>query len=543
MTVRSFDTIVVGGGSAGCILAAELSADPAHHVLLLEHGEPAEANPETLSADGYKDAFVNDRLLFERFSTEDARWGDRRIFLGTGRGLGGSGSINGMVYTRGHRADFDAWPHGWRWDDLTPDFEALEQRLRIHRREPTEFTEACIAAAEARGFRRSEDLNDGDLAGVLGYEWMSYDGDERRSSYAAFLKPALGRPNLEVITGAAVRRVLFRGRRATGVEWLRGGERVRASATGEVVLTAGALESPRLLLLSGVGPGEALRRVGVPVVHDLPGVGQNLHDHPNVSVFFQAKEEVDFNYPQLYGFHRANHASALPAGQPDSCYVFYPARSSFREGLIRLLPNIALPPAVYGMPGARAGVRGAIDVLFRARAVRDFVARMYGVVVILGKPESRGSLTLESNDASRPARIDPGYFKSATDMETMIHGVRLARQIASAEPLKQRGNRELLPGPLARDSAGIQRFIEKNVMTTFHFAGSCRMGTGEGAVVDGRLRVRGLEGLRVADASVMPETPVSALNAPSMMIGLRAARLIAEDARHAGADANRAEAR
>ncbi|HXV37915.1 MAG TPA: GMC family oxidoreductase N-terminal domain-containing protein, partial [Myxococcota bacterium] len=199
MPDAEFDYVVVGAGSAGCIVAAELAADPACSVLLLEAGDPAESHPETLRADGYKDAFANDRLISERFSVPQRGCAGRRVFLGSGRGMGGSGSVNGMVYTRGAREDFEEWPTGWRWDDVAPDFTALEARLRVRRREPTEFTQACVAAAEAAGFRHALDLNAGDLSRVLGYEWMNFEGDARRSSYVAFLE-GRARENLEIGT-------------------------------------------------------------------------------------------------------------------------------------------------------------------------------------------------------------------------------------------------------------------------------------------------------------------------------------------------------
>ncbi|HEY8429414.1 MAG TPA: GMC family oxidoreductase N-terminal domain-containing protein, partial [Sandaracinaceae bacterium] len=202
--METFDYIVVGGGSSGCIVAAELSADPDVRVLLLEHGDSAEEHPETLGASTYKTAFANDRLVWERFSIVDARWGDRRLFQGSGRGLGGGSSINAMVYTRGAKLDYDEWPSGWRWSDVEENFRAIEARLRPNRRPPTRFTEVCLEAAQAAGFRRKEDLNDGDLSGVLGYEWMNYEGESRRGSYVAYLKPALGRPNLVVRTRATV---------------------------------------------------------------------------------------------------------------------------------------------------------------------------------------------------------------------------------------------------------------------------------------------------------------------------------------------------
>ncbi len=531
--METFDYVIVGGGSAGCVVAAELSADPSVSVLLLEHGDSAEEHPETLGASTYKDAFANDRLVWERFSVEDARWGTRRLFMGSGHGLGGSGNINAMVYTRGAKLDYDEWPSGWRWRDVERDFAAIEERLRPRRRPPTRFTETCLEAAEAAGFRRSEDLNDGDLSGVLGYEWMNYEGEARRSSYVAFLKPALDRPNLSVRTRAAVHRLVVGERGVTGARYEHEGARLEARARREVIMCAGALETPRLLMLSGIGPAQALRRVGLPAVYDVPGVGQNLHDHPNVCVFFRGREDVDCHHPQLYGFHRANEASALPPGMSDTCYVFYPARSSLRESMIRILPGLVLPEALYELGPMPRLVRKGVDLAFRARALRAQVARVFGIVVILGKPESRGSVTLATSDVRAPAHIDPGYFAAPRDLETMALGVERARRIAGAPALAAFGSTELFPGPLGRSRAALERWIRGNVMTTYHYAGTCAMGEDERAVTDPRLRVRGVPGLRVADASAVPVTPVSAMNAPSMLVGHRAARYLHEERREA----------
>jgi len=529
--VERFDYVVVGGGSAGCIVAARLSEDPETRVLLLEHGDDATRHPETLRADGYKDAFANDALLHDRFTVRDARWGDRRLFAGSGRGLGGSGNINAMVYTRGAALDYEEWPRGWRWPDVTPDFEALEATLRVRSRAPTHFTEACLAAAEEAGFRRSEDLDDGDLSGVLGYEHMNFEGDARRSSYAAFLAPALDRANLAVRTGAAVERlVVDADGRVIGARYVHEGAHHEVRATREVVMCAGALETPRLLMLSGIGPAAALRRVGLPALIDLPEVGQNLHDHPNVSIFFRASREIDFTTPQLYGFHRANERSALPAGQSDSCYVFYPARSSLREAMMRMLPGMVLPEGLYARPRARGAVKGAVSAAFSSAALRAQVARVFGIVVILGKPKSRGSLTLAGSSPRLPARIDLGTFAEREDLDTMIAGVARARAIAGAPPLARAwGARELFPGRLGTSRAALEGWIRNNVMTTYHYAGTCRMGEEPSAPVDARLRMRGVRGLRIADASAIPSTPVSAMNAPSMLVGLRAARFLREE--------------
>ncbi len=516
-----FDYIVVGGGSAGCVVAGELAQDPSLRVLLIECGDRAEDHPETLRADQYKKAFVNEALMFDRYSVPQRHCKNAPIFVGTGRGLGGSGSVNAMVYTRGAVADYAEWPSGWRFADLAPSFDDLERKLRIAQMPPGRFTEACVQAACASGFRFKDDLNDGALAGFLGYNWMNVDGADRMSSYAAFVKPLLGRPNLAIETRATARRVLFDGgRRAVGVEWERDGRVVVSRARGEVVLAAGALETPRLLMRSGVGPGDALRARAVELVHENRQIGENLMDHPNVQIFYRGRQANDCGWAQLYGFHRADPSSAPPPGEADSCFVFYAARTSFREGVVRLVPGMVLPPSLYRVRPLTRALRRALAGVLAVPPLGRFIDAMWGIVVILGKPRSRGTVTLDG--------VDPNYFGDPRDLATMVKGVRLARRIAAAPSLAAWGNFELMPGRRAASDEKIARFIRQNAMTTYHFAGTCRMGEDDAAPVTPRLEVRGVRGLRVADASVIPSVPVSAMNAPSMVIGRRCADLLRE---------------
>lgn len=523
-----FDYVIVGGGSSGCVAAGVLSEDPARRVLVLECGPAAEEHPETLTAAGYKTAFINDALIWERFSEKQRDCGKQHLFMGTGTGMGGSGSVNAMVYTRGSRFDYDEWPSGWRWDDCVPHFEAVEAKLRPNRRGPTEFSEVCVEAAMEAGFRRSDDLNNGNMSGVLGYEWMNFEEDDRRSSYVAFVKEQ-PRPNLEVRTHARVAGIeLDASKRVRAVVYTQHGRERRVEVAREVLMCAGALETPKLLMLSGIGPGEALRRVGVPVVHEARGVGGDLHDHPNVTLFYRGRRDVDFYHPQLYGFDRANPGSDLPAGQSDTCFVFYSGNSSFYEASKRMIPYKLFAGPRYGRR-KRDLVRRGVDLAFRLGVVRKLVSELYGLVVILGKPKSRGRLALKSRRPEDTALLDPGYFSHPEDMQTMLLGVRRARQISGARPLREWGNRELLPGSWTRSDKAMAKWIGKNAMTTFHFSGTCRMGEDAQAVVDTRGRLAGVQGLRVADASVTPWTPVSAMNAPSMMIGHRMATFALEE--------------
>ena len=553
------DIIVLGAGSAGCVLAGELASEPGLSILVLEAGPPAEAHPETLAADGYKKAFVNDAVMWDRVSTPQPGCKNNRIFLGSGKVSGGSASINGMVYTRGDRRDYDEWGiPGWSWDDLVPSFRAIEERIGPRRMPPTRFSEVCISAAEQVDFRRKEDLNDGDLCGFLGYEWMNQDGTHRLNSYVRFLKPHLDRPagiaqgiavegvdggggSVRLLNHALVQKIVLEGGRATAVKFLHNGRVHTATAKREIVLCAGALESPKLLMLSGVGPKEGLQRHGIAVQARLEGVGRNLQDHPNVSLFFAGRAPTDYSFPQLYGFHRAGPVpeSHISDEQADTCYVFYTARSSFREGVLRLLPLIALPLFLYRVAFFRAFIRALVVAAFLLPPLKRLIERMYGVVVILGKPKSRGHLELSSTDPAEPARIDPAYFSDPADLDTLYRGAERARRIVASPALASWGNRPILPGGGVRTEAALRRFIRKQAMTTYHYGGTCRMGERpeDGAVVDAQLRVHGIRGLRVADASIFPTVPVSALNASSMLVGYRGAHLILESLR-----AERAEA-
>lgn len=523
-TEASYDYVVIGGGSSGCIVAARLAEANAGSVLLLEAGDPAERHPETLSADGFKYAFANDALMWHRMSTPQASCGARPLYVGSGRGMGGSGSVNGMVYTRGDRRDYLRWPAGWRWDDLIPSFEAIEAKLGIQPRATTPFADRFIAAGVAAGLRRKDGMNDGDLGGVLGCNDMNYAGSDRRSSYRAWIKDAPP-SRLTVITGASVQRLVFdEMRRGVAVEYRKDGMACRVGVAREVVLCAGALETPKLLMLSGVGPRVELEAQGIPVVSESAGVGQHLQDHPNVCLFYRSKAKVDFQYPQVYGFEAV--LPRKPDAGPDTCFVCYAAPASLQQSMQRMVPILALPGRLYAITVLRRMLCGLVDLAFRLPLLQRYVSKVFGIVVILGKPTSRGRLSLASRDPEAAARIELDYYASAEDRELMLAGIARAQAIAAQAPLQAVQAKPLSLGGKPVSAQRIWKWVGTATMTTFHYCGSCRMGEDAESPVDLQLRVKGLANVRVADASVIPEIPVSALNAPSMMLGYRAADFI-----------------
>ncbi|PTU30075.1 hypothetical protein CJD38_16135 [Stenotrophobium rhamnosiphilum] len=526
---NQYDYIVVGGGSAGSIVAARLAEEGAGSVLLLECGDAGDKHPETLTEDGFKYAFANDDLMFHRMSAPQEGCGGRKLFLGTGRGMGGSGAVNGMVYTRGDKRDFERWPKGWHYDDLVPHFEAVEKRIGIRPRVPTPFAQRFIDASVSAGFTRKDGMNDGELGGVVGCNDMNYDESGRRSSYRAWLHERQV-PNLQIVTNASVRRLVFGdSQRAVGVECEIEGQIKTFDVSKEVVLCAGALETPKILMLSGVGPRQEIEAQRIRLIKDIPGVGQHLHDHPNVCVFYRAEQPVDFKYPQLYGFDAARRpAHAQTNEAPDTCFVCFAAPGTLHQSMHRMVPLIALPGPLYKLGFLRSFYRVLIDLAFKLPWLQRYVSTVFGIVVILGKPDSRGSIGLNSADPAAPARIDPAYFKSPRDRETLLAGIAKARQIAEQPALAQAGAKPLSLGGTNASEEKIWKWATAATMTTFHFCGSCRMGDDVDSPVDTKLRVKGLRNVRVADASVMPEIPVSALNAPSMMIGYRAANFILE---------------
>ncbi|MEZ4287676.1 MAG: GMC family oxidoreductase [Polyangiales bacterium] len=467
----NYDYIVVGGGSAGCVVAAELVRRNAGTVLLIEAGPSAEDHTETLVASRYKEAFINDAVMGERFTTKQAHAGNQQLFAGTGTVLGGSGSVNGMVYTRGSVEDYNEWPSGWKWNDVTPDFVEIEKVLRPHQRPPTKWNDACIASATANGFSQSNDLNNGKMHNAIGYEWMSYENDERRSSYVSFIRDRGANNALTIMTNTCVERVLFDDRqRAIGVQIDRGGEHSIIRANAEVVLCAGALETPKLLMLSGVGPADHLRDFDIKLVLDQPTIGANLHDHPNVPVFFKSNHEIDCFYPQLYSFYRTNTETDLPPTQSDTCYVLAgslgvelhdEAHASIKSDPASLLrPKL---PRIRA-PLRRRCVQKHVDPTLRRSALRNHRDSR--------KAKSRGTLRLQSTDAREQALIDPNYYAEKEDMDTMILGVKKARTIAAANGLSEYAPKELMPGARKTSDTAIQKYIQKNSITTYHFAGT-----------------------------------------------------------------------
>ena len=507
-TVRSFDVpydyVIVGAGTAGCVLAARLSEDENVRVLLVEAGSDT-ALPE-MAIPGAWPSLIG----------SSADWGGSTVvqgFSGTaipaprGRTIGGSSSTNGLNFVRGHRASYDAWVEqgatGWGYDDLLPYFrrsETTDGRDPLIRgiegpmtvgpmRDPSPVIVAALAAAAELGFEAAADINSG-LETGFGLSDGNITSGARQSAADAYLLPVLDRPNLDVVTDALVRRVLVIGGTATGIEFSHRGESRFVRATRDVVLAAGAIGTPQLLMVSGIGPAEHLRDAGVDVVLDLPGVGTNLHDHPMSTVVYSATADVQFNPGNLYGQGVGLVRTRTDLPGPDLQILL-----------------IAQPYRAQTLVGPDNG---------------------YAIGFSAITPFSRGTVRLASADPQAPPLIDPNYLGDSRDVDVMAAGLRLARSIGRANALNGWRGDEVQPGGQVALPDDIRAYLQRSLVVYFHYAGTCRVGIDNLAVVDPELRVRGIVGLRVADASIMPSAVSGNTNATVFAIAERAAALIAK---------------
>lgn len=539
MSGETFDYIVVGAGSAGATLAARLSEDPTCRVLLLEAGEDDRWIWLRIPA-GLFYVLRGDRAIW-RFQTEpDAVMHGRRIFWPRGKVLGGSSGINGMIWVHGDPKEFDHWRDaygltGWGFDDLQPFFKSIEcyptgdPKLRgqngpvriteFNPREP--LMEAFIDACEASGVPRVVDYNNGSYHGVGMLQFNTSRG-LRVSTREAYLRPIQGRANLVVRTGALTERVQFEGRRASGVAWRANGQRHEARARREVILCAGALQSPQLLELSGIGDPDILAAQGISVLHAQPAVGTNLRDHPHTRISYRIREDVqtlNALYPRLLGKARMALRLLLAGNGLMSC------SGQIAHALAKSLPDLQ-----------QADIKIQLHWLSSpdARDPRNLVLDQHAGISIgtfMLRPQSRGTIHIQSPDPAQHPKIHSNYFTDPEDRRTAIAAVRLARQVAQQPALAAYQLAETRPGADAQSDDEIFTFITRTAQTSYHPIGSCRMGGDAASVVDERLRVRGVEGLRVADASVMPTMCSANTNAPSIVIGEKAARMIIQDAR------------
>ncbi|UOY01727.1 GMC family oxidoreductase [Blastococcus sp. PRF04-17] len=518
-----FDVVVVGAGSAGCALAGRLSEDPSLRVLLLEAGGSDDVLEVHVPAGLYK--VWRTRLDWNYTTEQQPALDGRRLFWPRGKLLGGSSSINAMIYIRGAAADYDEWAEltgdkSWSYEHVLPLFRRMEDNIRgadrYHGvggplrvedlRSPHPWTRAIVQSAVAAGYPRNDDFNGAAQEGVGQYQVTQRRG-RRWSSADAYLHPAMGRPNLTVLTGALATRVLVENGRATGVEYRRGGRVHTAHAAREVVLSGGAINSPQLLMLSGIGPADHLREVGVDVVHDLSGVGGGLQDHPLVPMVWNVRSGKSLRLAES----PVNLAKWKAAGRG-------PLTSNLAEaGLFtKSSPEQPEPDLQFHF----------LPVKFWKQAEIDPDVEAFSTLVVLVRVHSRGSVRLRSADPTWAPAIDAGYLTDERDLEALVTGVEKAREIASVGPITSVLADEWSPGPSVQGRDALRASVRDTLESLYHPVSSCRMGTDEQAVVDSELRVRGIEGLRVADASVMPTLVRGNTNAPTIMIAERAADLI-----------------
>ena len=518
---EGFDYVIAGAGTAGCVLANRLSADTGVTVALIEAGPPDD-DPSIHVPAMVAKAIGNPRQSWGYQTVPQRHVANRVLPVPRGRVLGGCSSINGMVYFRGHPREYDEWQQpGWRYADLLPYFHRLENYEGAHTAErsrggpvnvidiprPNPLVRRFLAAADSLGLPRCEDFNAGEPEG-FGPRQATIRNGRRESGVTAYLNPARRRPNLKIVTGALVTRVLFAGRRATGVEIERGGVRSIVHARREVILACGAYGSPQLLQISGVGDAGALQSVGVTPLLDLPAVGRNLHDHPAASVAVRTANT------ESYGLSwRTVPRSVLIAAQ----YLLLrsgPLASNVFEanGFMRSRPDADRPDLqIIFMPAHR---NASGHWLPRGHG--------YGIIFVNLRPASRGSVTLTSNDPRDKPAIDFNFLACPSDIAVLVRGFEVARSILSAPSFAPLAGREISPGPEVRERAQIETHIRSSLVTVHHPCGTCRLGD----VVDGSLRVKGVDALRVVDASVIPTVIAGNSNIPVNAVAERGADLL-----------------
>jgi choline dehydrogenase-like flavoprotein len=525
--MTAYDTIIVGAGSAGCVLANRLSADPHHRVLLLEAGGH-DWHPFIHMPAGIAKMVNRKGINWDYYTEPEPQLDNRRLWWPRGKVLGGSSSINAMCYIRGDARDYDEWARliadeRWNWNGVLPFFKRAEanargvgtlhgadgplavQDLKYH----SVLTQAFVDAAQACGHALNRDFNGEHQQGV-GFYQVTQKNSARCSTAAGYLHPARGRANLRVLTRATVQHVLLDGHRAVGVDYRHHGRLTRAEGR-EVILCGGAINSPQLLMLSGIGPADHLRDVGIRVTHELPGVGANLQDHLDICTLQQCTKPV--SYDRLNDVAVALQYLLRRDG---------PGTSNIAEG-----GGFVRTPFA---PDERCDVQlHFIPALLDDHGRHRLPGYGYTLHACNLRPHSRGTIRLKSaNPADKPA-IRANYLSDTegVDLRTMVAAAKVSREIFAAAPFAAYRGEEILPGEDARSDADLAAFIRRKAETVYHPVGTCRMGNDESAVVDCELRVRGVAGLRVVDASAMPCLPGGNTNAPTIMIAERAAELIA----------------
>ena len=527
------DYVIVGAGSAGCVLANRLSANPAVKVVLLEAGG-RDLNPWIHIPVGYFKTMHNPAVDWCYRTEPDPGLNGRQLDWPRGKVLGGSSSLNGLLYVRGQPQDYDRWAQmgnpGWAWDDVLPLFKRSENQERgaddFHGTEgplsvsdmrlSRPICDAWVEAAQAAGYPFNPDYNGASQEGV-GYFQLTTRNGRRCSSAVAFLNPARSRPNLKIVTRAAASRILFDGKRATGVAYRdAGGIEHIVKARIEVILSSGAIGSPQLLMVSGIGEADHLREHGITVRHDLKGVGRNMQDHLQARLVFKCKEPtLNDEVRSLLDQARIAMKYALHRRGPMAM------AASLATGFMRTGDHVDTPDIQFHVQPWSADSPGA--------GVHPFSAFTMSVCQL--RPESRGMIRLASSDAAVYPKIHPNYLSTETDCRTIVEGIKIARRIARHAPLTDKISEEFRPDAALDidDYNGTLNWARNNSTTIYHPTGTCKMGQGGDAVVDARLRVHGIGGLRVVDCSIMPEIVSGNTNAPAIMIGEKASDMILED--------------